>query len=356
MSAELLSGQNAAMMLAGLAGFAAIAAFALPGDDDPKLKARLRSVARERDRLREKRLADLALRSKRKVRKEESGFVSRLVKRFKEEERIADGGLAMRLRMAGFRGQAAEAIFLFLRAATPLVFSLAAFALLALRSQNGVTPSSAFTFCVAAAAVGYTLPRYLLDRLIAKRQKTILRAFPDALDLLLICVQSGMSVESALGRVTKDISPQCAELAEELSLTMAELSYLPVRWRAYANLGERIGLPAVKLITAALVQAERHGTSIGQALAAAAREGREARIAEAERKAAALPPKLAIPLVVFFLPVLLTIIMAPALMRARDALKQNTSIIASDLQAPRMHRQDAPSSRMGRALGERRSP
>ena len=199
--------------------------------------------------------------------------------------------------------------------------------------------------CLAAAAVGYILPRLVLDRLVARRQKAILRAFPDALDLLLICVQSGMSVEAALARVTKDISPQCVDLAEEFSLTMAELSYLPVRWRAYANLGERTGLTAVKLITAALVQAERHGTSIGQALTAAAKEAREARIMEAERKAATLPPKLSVPLVVFFLPVLLTIILAPALMRASGSLKQGmgTVIAQPGRQVPAHERDERPS-------------
>jgi tight adherence protein C len=338
MGAELLSGENAAMLLAAYAAFTAVAVLAMPGDRNPKLKARLRSVSRERDRLRERRLSELTLRSKQKVRKEGSGLIGRIAKHFKDEERSADGCLAATLRMAGFRSQNAEAIFLFFRALSPLVFSLLTLALFALTSPSGVSSASAMTFCVVAAAIGYTLPRLFLDRLIARRQKTILRAFPDALDLLLICVQSGMSVEAALGRVTKDISPQCIELAEELSLTMAELSYLPVRWRAYANLSERIGVPAVKLITAALIQAERHGTSIGQALAVAAREGREARITDAERQAATLPPKLAVPLVVFFLPVLLTVILAPALMQANDTLKNNTRIVVTEHLKPRLEK------------------
>jgi tight adherence protein C len=244
--------------------------------------------------------------------------------------------------MAGFRGTSAEALFLFLRAATPLVLSLASFAVLALYPQGRVSLPTAAIVATAMAAAGYALPRLALDRLIARRQKLILRAFPDALDLLLICVQSGMSVEAALAKVTKDISAQCVELAEELSLTMAELSYLPVRWRAYANLGERIGVPAVKLITTALVQAERHGTSISQALAAAARDGRDARIAEAERKAATLPPLLAVPLVAFFLPVLLAVILGPALIKAGDALQHSGSITARP--APAYAMPDAPSS------------
>jgi tight adherence protein C len=332
MGTEMLSDQTLAMILTGFAVFAGVIALVMPDEPDPRLQARLQRVARERDRLRDRRLSDLAARKKRKIRKDESGATGRLLRRLRTEERAANGGLAVRLRMAGFRGQGAEAIFLFFRAATPLGLSVLALSAVSFYAPGSARPTSVLTLCVAATAIGYTLPRLVLDRLVAKRQKTILRAFPDALDLLLICVQSGMSVESALSRVTKDISPQSIELAEELSLTMAELSYLPVRWRAYVNLGERIGLPAVKLITAALVQAERHGTSISQALTAAAREAREARIAEAERKAAALPPKLAIPLVAFFLPVLLTIILAPAIMEASEAFRQNrASLIARDL-------------------------
>jgi tight adherence protein C len=346
---NLMSNETVAMVLAGLSAFAAIMALAMPSEADPRLKARMRSVARERAHLREKRLVELAARSKAKVRQDGPALIARLVRRFRDEDRQADGGLALRLRMAGFRGTSAEALFLFLRAATPLVLSLASFAVLVLYPQGGVSLSTAATVAVAMAATGYVLPRIALDRLIARRQKLILRAFPDALDLLLICVQSGMSVEAALAKVTKDISAQCVELAEELSLTMAELSYLPVRWRAYANLGERIGVPAVKLITTALVQAERHGTSISQALTAAARDGRDARIAEAERKAATLPPLLAVPLVAFFLPVLLAVILGPALIKAGDALQRSGSITARPVPAYAMPPAAPPSQPRQRA-------
>jgi tight adherence protein C len=182
--------------------------------------------------------------------------------------------------------------------------------------------------------------------MIARRQAAILRAFPDALDLLLICVQSGMSVEAALGRVAKDIACQSIELAEELSLTMAELAYLPLRWRAYHNLGERTGLSAVKLIAAALAQAERLGTSISHALMAAAAECRSARLNEAEQQAAALPPKLTVPLVVFFLPVLMAVILTPAVINMRTALRDNGGSFTQQTEP----RRGAKTSPYGRAV------
>jgi tight adherence protein C len=165
---------------------------------------------------------------------------------------------------------------------------------------------------VGAAYFGYYLPNMFVQNLVQRRQTSIKQAFPDALDMLLICVQSGMSAEAAFGKVADEIGIASLELAEELSLTTAELSYLPDRRAAYENLGKRTGLPGVKAVTTALIQAERYGTSIGQALRTMAQENREARMAEAEKKAAALPPKLTVPMIVFFLPVLFIVIMGPA--------------------------------------------
>jgi tight adherence protein C len=338
MIAELLSDRTLAMLLAGFGVFAAIVALAMPPEANLRVQARLRMVARERDRLREKRLSELSAHSKRKVRLEQPGALTQFLRKLRPEAAKPIGDLTARLRMAGLRGQRPEAVFLFFRAATPVLFFAAALGVICLRPGSQTSLSTALMMSVAIAAVGFVTPRLVLDKLIARRQASVLRAFPDALDLLLICVQSGLSAEAALSKVAKDISCQSIELAEELSLTMAELSYLPVRWKAYANLAERTGIPTVKLITAALMQAERYGTSVGQALSAAAREGREARIAEAERKAASLPPKLAIPLVAFFLPVLLAIILMPALMQASQVLKQRESSFIALPANPGEHR------------------
>ena len=119
-------------------------------------------------------------------------------------------------------------------------------------------------------------------------------------------------MEAAFGKVSKEVVNQSLELAEELSLTTAELSYLQDRRQAFDNLGKRTGLPGVRAVTTALVQAERYGTPVGQALRVMAKENRDIRQAEAEKKAAALPPKLTVPMILFFLPVLFVIILFPA--------------------------------------------
>src|SRR5262249_55581300 len=154
-----------------------------------------------------------------------------------------------------------------------------------------------FKLCLAivGAYIGFYLPNIFVSNLIVRRQTSMKRVFPDALDLLLICVQAGMSVESAMNKVATEIAPRSLELSEEFSLTTAELSYLPERRQAYENLGKRTGLAVVRAVGTSLIQAERYGTAISQALRVLAKETRDMRMAEAEKKAASLGPKLTVP-------------------------------------------------------------
>ncbi len=168
---------------------------------------------------------------------------------------------------------------------------------------------------VGAGFLGFYLPNMFLQNLVQRRQQSIKSSFPDALDMLLICVQAGMSIEAAFGKVSKEIGIQSLELAEELSLTTAELSYLQERRQAYENLGLRTGIAGIKAVSTALIQAERYGTPVSQALRVMAKENREMRMSDAEKKAAALPPKLTVPMIVFFLPVLFVVILGPALIQ-----------------------------------------
>ena len=328
--------------LAAFAAFAAVIALALPAASGSRLKSRLRAIARERHRLRDQRLADLSTREARsRLRLKPRGMAARLVSLWRGASAEERSDVTAQLRMAGLRGPAPEAVFQFGRAAFPVLFFAAAILFGMNRDMGG---TRMLILAIAGAGFGCGLPRLILGRLIARRQRAILSAFPDSLDLLLICIHAGMSVEAALGRVTSEISSRSIALAEELSLTMAELSYLPSRWRAYHNLGERTGLAPVKLIAAALAQAERYGTPISQALGAVARECREARLFEAERKAAALPPKLTLPLVVFFLPVLMGVILAPAAIQAGKTWKDRPAAIARPFPAAAPNSQAEPSS------------
>lgn len=217
-----------------------------------------------------------------------------------------------KLKMAGYRGQAPVFAFLFFRVTLPIVTFILVFLYLFFVNTHNLSPLIRIGLSIGGAYVGFYLPNIFISNLIARRQKSIKRLFPDALDLLLICVQAGMSIELAMIKVANEIGSRSIELAEEFSVTTAELSYLPERRQAYENLAKRTGLPMVRAVATSLIQAERYGTAISQALRVLSKESREMRMADAEKKAAMLPPKLTVPMIIFFLPVLFIVILGPA--------------------------------------------
>jgi tight adherence protein C len=221
----------------------------------------------------------------------------------------------LKLIQAGYRGHAPYIAYLFFRMVMPVVavLSTAFYIFVVLKMEQPTVIK--IGLCLIAAYLGMQLPYLFLKNRIGKRQLSIKRAFPDALDLLLICVESGMSIESAFRRVAAEIGTQSIPLAEEFTLTTAELSYLPDRRQAYENLGQRTDLDGVKSVCVALQQAERYGTPLAQTLRVLSQENRDLRMSEAEKKAAALPPKLTVPMILFFLPVLFVVILGPAAIR-----------------------------------------
>ena len=286
-----------------------------------QIKQRIKRVALEREKLRAEEMARLRgnkgeegqPRSIRRVAGKE--YMTKVVQKFDLQKALADENTVEALARAGLRGQGPLTTFLFFRFVTPFaLFFLGLFYLqLTVFSGNPLWQNAIYALFLGL--VGAYLPNLLLKNRAIKRQQSIRRAWPDALDLMLLCVEAGMSVEHAFKRVSKEIGMQSPELAEELTLTTAELSFLEDRSRAFENLGRRTGLDNVKSVMTALIQADRHGTSVGTSLRVMAEEGREARMMEAEKKAAALPPKLTVPLIVFFLPVLFIVIISPAMIK-----------------------------------------
>ena len=219
------------------------------------------------------------------------------------------------MKTAGLRDLAPLVAYMFFRVALPPIAFVVALFYLFVVAKLTYPPAIKVLIALGVGFCGYYLPNVFLENRIQKRQLSIKQAFPDSLDMLLICVQSGMSVEAAFAKVAKEAAGQSLELAEELSLTTAELSYLQDRRIAFDNLGKRTGIPGVKAVATALIQAERYGTPVGQALRIMAKENRDMRMSEAEKKAAALPPKLTVPMIIFFLPVLFVVIMGPAVIQ-----------------------------------------
>ena len=307
------------VMIAVLATFYTLAA---PYFDRGDLDKRMKAVALEREQMRARERARLnaeAVQSKASLRAQHNTSVRQVVERLNLREALVDANTMNRLRQAGHRSQNALNIFLFARFVLPFVFvSIAAFYIFYLGFLGEKPLPMRILATIAAAYLGFYAPNIYISNQVTKRQKSIRRAWPDALDLMLICVESGISIEVAFKRVADEIAMASSELAEELVLTTAELSFLQERRQAYENLGSRIGLDTVRSVMQALIQAERYGTPLAQALRVLAQECRDQRMNEAEKKAAALPPKLTVPMILFFLPVLIAVILGPAGIQVAD--------------------------------------
>jgi tight adherence protein C len=300
-----------AMLLAAIAVAATAYTLVSPLFAGENLNKRMKAVASERERLRQRERDRLNRTEKVALRQAPRQLVQKAVTDFNLTKWLAQESARDKLVMAGYRGPAPYTTFLFFRLVTPIAFLTGSMIYVFLLSNMQQTSLMKLAICVAAAYLGMQAPMIFLRNAISKRQLSIKRAFPDALDLLLICVESGMSIEAGFRRVSQEIGTQSIALAEELILVTAELSYLPDRKQAYENLAKRIGLEAVKSVALALQQAERYGTPLGATLRVLAQENRDIRMNEAEKKAAALPPKLTVPMIVFFLPVLFVVILGP---------------------------------------------
>jgi len=312
---------NIAAALAASACFATVVTIAAPMFRTNQLGSRLKAVSLRREELRRKSRA--ALESKASLRQTQTGFVNDMVQRFDLQQALKDDSLQQKLMQAGLRGPGPVSTFYFYRAALPIILLIAAFlSLTVMGDKLDLTWQMKLAAVVGAAAVGFYLPSVYLSKIASQRREAIMHAFPDTLDMLLICVESGMSIEMALQKVGQEIASSSIELAEELALTCAELSYLPERRMAYENLARRTNHPGVKSVAMALTQAERYGTPLGSALRVMAKENREMRLSAAEKKAAALPPKLTVPMIVFFLPVLMMVILGPAIIQIMAMLEE----------------------------------
>jgi tight adherence protein C len=312
--AQLVDPANLAAFFAAIATFATVLTLAAPVFSNDKLTSRLKAVANRREELRRKSRAQIDGERK-TLRRTDTSFFRKVVDKFDLQKALEDPNVASKLVQAGLRGPRPLAMFYFFRFALPFVAAILAFVYIWYVNDHGLTMQLRLGVLLFAAAGGFYLPNIYLENLISKRRTSIMRAFPDSLDMMLICVEAGMSIEQAFQRVSEEIGTASVELAEELALTQAELSYLQDRRVAYYNLADRTNHPGVKGVAMALGQAEKYGTPLSNALRVMAKENRDLRMTEAEKKAAALPAKLTVPMIVFFLPVLFLVILGPAFIR-----------------------------------------
>ena len=300
------------MMFAAIAAGATVLTLAMPLLAKDTLSARMKAVAFEREKIRLRERERMAQGNKVTLRQSPKAYMKTIVENFNLSKWVGQEQARTMLVQAGYRGQAPYVTYLFFRMVMPVAMLLASLFYVFVVIQLNQPTMIKIGIGIGAAYFGMLSPNLFLRNKIQRRQVSIKRAFPDSLDLLLICIELGMSVEASFQKVSEEVGTQSIPLAEELTLTTAELSYLPDRRQAYDNLAQRTGLEGVKSVCLALQQAERYGTPLGATMRVLSQESRDARMSEAEKQAAALPPKLTVPMILFFLPVLFVVILGPA--------------------------------------------
>ena len=314
---------NLLSMLVGVLVFATIVTLMGSLGGGEKLDNRMKAVAVRREELKRRSRQAIAQSGQGGLRHTDEGFKKRVVERLNLTQLLEDPQVAEKMAQAGYRGPKPLTTFYFFRFSMPFIFLAIAVFYLFIFNDFGLAVMVRVTICMVAAVIGFYGPNIFLANRIAKRRTSIMQAFPDALDLLLICVEAGMSIEAAIQKVSQEIGGSSIDLAEELTLLSAELSYLPDRRMAYEGLAKRTNHPGVKSVATAMTQAETYGTPLGTALRVMAKENRELRLSAAEKKAAALPAKLTVPMILFFLPVLFIVILTPAIINIMDTMAQN---------------------------------
>lgn len=275
------------------------------------------TIARQRKDIFE---AQKAAESKRQSENKQLDTKETIAAAFKVRQMV--GGIAddlrMKMQQAGRRNPNALLTFVIMRMVLPIVFIVLAMIFMSAGDKE-ISSSVKLLIMGALGWFGFALPGIMLKNEIIKRQEEINLSFPDALDMMLVCVQGGISIEAAINRIAGEVAAHAPKLAEELGQLGAELGLLNDRRAAFQAFATRVGSGGAKSFATAMIQAEQYGTGISTAIRVMADELRDARMAEAERKAAALPPKLTVPMIVFFLPALFIVILGPAGIQAAAA-------------------------------------
>lgn len=306
-----LDPRNLMQVMIGVAGFATIYTLGSGISRGDPFKERMKAVAGEKEKLRQMARQEPANGSRLRV--QSTGGLMAIMELLNLQPTLQGSAVRDRLKMAGLRTEKHVYTFVLARLIGPPVLALVGWFYAAVQLQfDGQTQ---ILVSVGSAMLGYFLPGIIVSNIIQKRQQSIRRSWPDSLDVMLICIEAGMPLEPAMARVAREMGSQSVPLAEELTLTIAELSYLQDRRKAFENLGKRTGLPVVKSVVTAFIQAERYGTPLGQALRVLSQETRDQRMQEAEKKAAALPSKLTVPMIMFFLPVVFVVIIGPSIIQ-----------------------------------------
>ena len=306
-------------VLALIAGCAALVSFLIIWNAllvKDSLPGRIQGLEKRRKHLR-----DIAVKESRQRNQliARDNITLRIVKKLQLMKGEGARKISAHLAQAGWRSKNALATYLFARTSLPLFFG--GFGLLYFLGTNPFdwTTTGAISGAVGAAFTGYILPGILIKNQISKRYKEIRKSLPDGLDLLVICTEAGLNLDSGLDRVCREITNSAPELADEFALTSIELGFLPDRKEALQSLSSRVDFQGMKTLVNTLLQTEKYGTPLALALRVLSAEMREERLMKAEEKAARLPAIMTIPMILFILPSLFIVLIGPAVLQALDA-------------------------------------
>jgi tight adherence protein C len=307
------------LFMATLTTFMVIVAIAMPYIKQYQMRSRLKAVAKRREELKALQLAKRRESSKKAaVSESQIGLMKKVVEMVNLQELLEAKELKLKLLGAGYRGPSAAIIFTFMRVLTPFILAGVAAFLLFVAKTFDVDHTMKIIITIVAFPAGFYFPHLILTSQLQSRQNEFIRDFPDALDLLVICVEAGLSMEGAFNRVTEEMASTAPVLSMEFGMTSAELAYLGDRTLALQNFHSRMAVPAVKSLSTSLIQSEKYGTPLATALRVISQEQRETRLAKVEQKAAALGAKLTVPMIAFFLPVIFIVVLGPAVIQMME--------------------------------------
>lgn len=317
MNFEDIGGQETVIAIAtGIATFLAVF-FVWRSLLEPKPESdRLKDLKARREALREGLLASTGGKGERNVKENSLGFMRKIVGRMDLMKGDVARELSQKLARAGLRTKDAMVAYIFAKLALPFLAGAVGFVLINLLAPDDVSYVKRILLALLVSGGSFFLPDLWLGQLAKKRQKDLQKGLPDALDLLVVCAQAGLSLDSAIGRVAREIAFSSPAIGEEFSLTALELGFLPERRQALENLKDRTGLKDIRAVVSTLMQSEKYGTPLAYALKVLSAEFRRERLMRAEEKAAQLPAIMTLPLALFILPVLFMVVIGPAVIQA----------------------------------------
>ncbi len=278
----------------------------------PPIEARLKALRTRRMKTRSENSAS----QKPSTKATSIGLMRKLADRLNLLRGAAADQTTRKLRQAGFLSRDAAVVYVFVKLALPLLLGFLMIFLTSLTNLVDVPENLILPVCLGGVLSGFVMPEVYIKNVATKRREILNHVLPEGLDLLTICVEAGLSIDAAFRRVSREMQGSMPELASEFEITAIELTYLPDRQQALENMSERSNSPAMSALVNALRQTEKYGTPLAASLRILSQEFRQTRASKAEEKGARMPALMTVPLMVFILPTLITVLVAPAIMSA----------------------------------------